>query len=74
MNFDQAPKASESPAEIIVTPEEVKVSAEGKKYSTEEDGVLYGKDFLPKPPAEINIDDNFPPAPPHIPENENPVL
>lgn len=64
MNFDKAP-------EIIVTPEELQVNAEGKKYAIEEDGVFYGGDYLPKPPAEINIDESFPPAPAH---EEHPAL
>ena len=35
---------------------ELKTNEEGKKYETEENGVFYGGDYLPKPSEEINTD------------------
>ena len=38
---------------------ELKTNDEGKKYETKEGDVFYGGDYLPKPPAEINIDEEM---------------
>lgn len=56
------------PEEIIINEEELQTNAEGKQYLTEENGVFYGGDYLPKLPSEISFDeeDGFPPPPPEV--------
>jgi len=55
------------PEEIIINEEELQTNTEGKQYLVEEDGVFYGGDYLPKPPAEINLDEeSLPPPPPEV--------
>jgi hypothetical protein len=51
------------PDEIHIDQPELKVNAEGKSFETEEGGQFFGGDYLPKPPAEIRIDDELPPPP-----------
>lgn len=63
--------SEQSPIQI---PDEIKVEEPvlitndvGKKYLIEEGGTYYGGDYLPKPPEEIIVDEDFPGPPEETP-------
>lgn len=67
--MEQWPTSNKLPEEIIIPVPELKTNAEGKQYLTEKNGVYYDGDYLPEPPAEIDLT----PLPPPPVEN-NPVI